>query len=260
MTLNLNGTFFPTYKASNPTFSPDTLACAEATVQSLLTTATTSENPGMLLGRVQSGKTRTFISVLALAFDNGYGIAIVLSKNSRALIEQTAKRLNSEFTAFIDDGELEIYDIMHAPESFGAFELNSKLIFVAKKQDENLRRLISLFRDNPAMSQKRVLIIDDEAYNASIGYTKKEGLIEARTIAKQVSELRSVIQQSSFLQVTATPYSLYLQPNEVAVTNAWSSSPRDLRLRNWSPSRPNMLAVTLILAPRRAARPTPSKA
>jgi hypothetical protein len=219
MTLNTAGTFYSTYKAANSTFSSDTFACAEAAVEALLSTATTSEKPGMLLGKVQSGKTRTFISILALAFDNSYDIAIVLSKNSRALIEQTAKRLSSEFKVFMDDGELEIYDIMHAQQSFGAFELNSKLIFVAKKQDDNLSRLIELFNNNPAMAQKRTLIIDDEADNASIGYTQKQGLIEARTIARQVSELRSAIRQSSFLQVTATPYSLYLQPNEVAVNN-----------------------------------------
>ncbi len=225
LTINFIGPFYTAYREANPSFSTDTFSCAEDTVAALLNTATTSEHPGMLLGKVQSGKTRTFISVLANAFDNGFDIAIVLSKNSRALIEQTAKRLNSEFSMFIADGELEIYDIMHAPESFGAFELNSKLIFVAKKQSDNLRRLIDLFKNNPAMAKKRTIIIDDEADNASIGYTKKEGLIEARTIAKQVSELRSVIQQSSFLQVTATPYSLYLQPNEVAVTNVLAFRP-----------------------------------
>ena len=179
----------------------------------------------MLLGKVQSGKTRTFINILALAFDNGFDIAIVLSKNSRALLEQTAKRLNSEFTMFIDDGELEIYDIMHAPGSFGAFELESKLIFVAKKQTDNLHRLIELFKKNPAMSGKRTIIIDDEADNASIGYSKKAGLIEARTIATQVSKLRSAIQRSSFLQVTATPYSLYLQPTEIEVANVITFEP-----------------------------------
>jgi len=224
-TINRTGPFYTTYKAANPGFSAETFSCAEETVAALLNTATTSEHPGMLLGKVQSGKTRTFISILANAFDNGFDIAIVLSKNSRALIEQTAKRLNSEFSMFIDDGELEIYDIMHAPESFGAFELNSKLIFVAKKQKDNLRRLIDLFKKNPAMAKKRALIIDDEADNASIGYSKREGLVEARTIAKQVSELRSVIEQSSFLQVTATPYSLYLQPSEVSVPNVLEFKP-----------------------------------
>ena len=113
--INLSGPFYTAYKAANSSFSPDTFRCAEETTADLLTTATTSDNPGMLLGKVQSGKTRTFISILALAFDNGFDIAVVLSKNSRALIEQTAKRLNSEFSMFVNDGELEIYDIMHAP-------------------------------------------------------------------------------------------------------------------------------------------------
>ncbi|EDY20654.1 conserved hypothetical protein [Chthoniobacter flavus Ellin428] len=224
--LNLTGAFYPTYKGLNPTFSADTFACAEQTVRELLETATTSDHPGMLLGKVQSGKTRTFISTLALAFDNGYDIAIVLSKNSKALIEQTAKRLNSEFAHFVSDGELEIYDIMHAPESFGAFELDSKLIFVAKKQSDNLRRLIELFSEKcPAMAQRRVLIIDDEADNASIGYSKKDGLIEAKKIATQISDLRSAISQTSFLQVTATPYSLYLQPSEIEVENVTTFKP-----------------------------------
>ena len=223
--INISGSFYPTYKGANPEFSANTFRCAEETVAELLTKATTSDNPGMLLGKVQSGKTRTFISILAFAFDNGFDIAIVLSKNSRALIEQTAKRLTSEFQMFVDDGELEIYDIMHAPDSFGAFELDSKLIFVAKKQSDNLRRVIDLFKSHPAMVAKRTLIIDDEADNASIGYSKQAGLIEARKIATQVSQLRSAIQKSSFVQVTATPYSLYLQPTEIEVANVMAFRP-----------------------------------
>ncbi|MDX6288954.1 MAG: hypothetical protein QOH42_753 [Blastocatellia bacterium] len=222
---NLSEQFYAAYKAANPSFSPDTFSCAEDTTAELLQQATTSDHPGMLLGKVQSGKTRTFISIVALAFDSGFDIAIVLSKNSKALIEQTAKRLNSEFNMFTDDGELEIYDIMHSPDSFGAFELDSKLIFVAKKQKDNLRRLIDLFKNNPAMATKRILIIDDEADNASIGYTKKEGLIEAQKIATQITKLRSAINESSYLQVTATPYSLYLQPTEIEVANVLEFRP-----------------------------------
>lgn len=223
--LNLTGTFYPNYKAANTSFNQDTFACAEETVRELLSSTTTSDHPGMLLGKVQSGKTRTFISILALAFDNSFDIAIILSKNSRALIEQTYKRLTSEFTRFIDDGDLEIYDIMHAPEKFGKYELESKLIFVAKKQTDNLERLAALFDDNPLMAGKRTLIVDDEADSASIGYAKKAGLVEARKIALQISELRSAIQKSSFLQVTATPYSLYLQPTEIEVTNVVEFKP-----------------------------------
>ena len=218
--------FYPRYRAANAHYHPDTFTCAERTVDRLSDTATTTERPGMLLGKVQSGKTRTFISILALAFDRGFDVAVVLSKNSKPLIEQTYKRLRSEFLPFLKDEKMEVYDIMKCPETFTAFELEAKIIFVAKKQPDNLKRLHDLFTTNcPALSEKRVLIIDDEADNASIGFRKKDGLIDANKIALQISEFRSALAQCSFLQVTATPYSLYLQPTEILVGNALDFSP-----------------------------------
>jgi hypothetical protein len=224
--VNISGPFYAAYKEANPHFGSNTFACAEETVSALLDTSTSSDHPGMLLGKVQSGKTRTFISILALAFDNGFDIAIVLSKNSKALIKQTANRLREEFGVFIKDGELEIYDIMVAPKSFSKHELDSnKLIFVAKKQDDNLRRLIELFKKHPAMASKRTVIVDDEADNASVGYSKKGQLIDAKKIALQISDLRKAVKHASFLQVTATPYSLYLQPTDIEVDNVLEFKP-----------------------------------
>ncbi len=223
--MNLSGSFFPAYQAENASFSPETFSCAERTVEKLLADRTTSERPGMLLGKVQSGKTRTFISIMALAFDNDYDIAIVLSKNSKALIKQTAKRLRTEFRRFLDAQVLELYDIMESPKTFTDFELEAKMIFVAKKETNNLKRLIALFATHPTMAAKRVLVIDDEADNASIGYVKKEGEIEANKISAQISDLRSKITTSSFLQVTATPYSLYLQPPTIVVGNVLDFKP-----------------------------------
>ena len=49
--------------------------------------------------------------------------------------------------------------------------------------------------------------------------------IEARKIAKQINDLRSAISSSAFLQVTATPYSLYLQPTEIEVANVLEFKP-----------------------------------
>lgn len=219
-------TFYNKYKAANAHYHPDTFTCAERTVDRLMHAATTTERPGMLLGKVQSGKTRTFISILALSFDRGFDVAVVFTKNSIALAEQTLKRLNFEFAPFITEGEMEVYDIMECPETFSAFELEAKIIFVAKKQPDNLKRLQNLFTTRcPALSNKRVLIIDDEADNASIGFRKKQGVVEANTIARQISEFRSAFSDYSFLQVTATPYSLYLQPTEIVVGNALYFSP-----------------------------------
>lgn len=225
MRINVKGPFYKGFKEKNKNFSQDTFTCAEETTAALLEGGTTSEQPGMLLGKVQSGKTRTFISVLALAFDNGFDIAIVLSKNSKALTQQTYKRLSKDFEMFVEEEELEIYDVMSAPKTFGKFDLESKLIFVAKKQDDNLRNLTDLFKNNPEMAEKGVLIIDDEADSASVGYSKKGDIIDANKIALMISDLRSCISNVSFLQVTATPYSLYLQPTEIEVNNVLEFKP-----------------------------------
>ena len=52
---------------------------------------------GIVIGKVQSGKTSNFISVLALALDNGYDIAIVLGGNTLELLKQNATRITSAF-------------------------------------------------------------------------------------------------------------------------------------------------------------------
>ena len=51
------------------------------------------EHPLMMLGKIQSGKTRAFTAVMALAFDNGFDYVFILTKNSKALVEQNEKRV-----------------------------------------------------------------------------------------------------------------------------------------------------------------------
>ena len=65
---------------------------------------------------------------------------------------------------------------------------------------------------------QKILIIDDEADYASIGFKKsKEEGIEINTTTAQIDTMRKLLQNSSFLQVTATPYSLYLQPESIEI-------------------------------------------
>ena len=52
---------------------------------------------GIVIGKVQSGKTSNFISVLSLAFDNNYNVAIVLGGNTLELLKQNASRISSAF-------------------------------------------------------------------------------------------------------------------------------------------------------------------
>jgi hypothetical protein len=63
--------------------------CIETVVNRLEQHQTSEDNPGMLLGKIQSGKTRGFLGVIAKAFDRGYDIALVFTKGTKTLATQT---------------------------------------------------------------------------------------------------------------------------------------------------------------------------
>ncbi len=217
--LKLDGEFYPRFIADRD-YAPDALSAIQETVEQLLAQPTSASKPGMLLGKVQSGKTKTFMGAIALAFDNSFDVCVVLTKGTRALAKQTFERLQKEFSEFAKEDLTQIFDIMTLPPGLTGYELNQKLIFVVKKQADNLDRLIkAVFETYPELSQKKFLIIDDEADYASIGFrrTKKEGLV-INKIAGQIDELRMKLKGASFLQVTATPYSLYLQPEDLKIS------------------------------------------
>ena len=203
-------------------FSEELNSCIEKTVQTLAESETNIKKPGILLGKIQSGKTRAFIGIIGLAFDNGYDVAIVLTKGTIALAQQTYERLKRDFRIFANDDKLQIYDIMYLQKNFTPYELQQKLIIVVKKETNNMKRIIdALVKTYPNLSQKKLLIIDDEADYASVGFKldKDEEVFQINKIAKQINELREKSPKCDFLQVTATPYSLYLQPDEFEINN-----------------------------------------
>ncbi len=192
----------------------------EETIQKFLENETNMNKPGMLLGKIQGGKTRAFMGIIALAFDNDYDMAIILTKGTKALARQTFARLKKDFRNFVDDNMVKLYDIMlNIPERLPGFILRQKLIMIVKKQTNNLDRVIRMIvQTYPDLGNRKILIIDDEADFASLGFTKKaEGDVELRRIASQIDELRKKVKKSDFLEVTATPYALYLQPEDTTV-------------------------------------------
>jgi hypothetical protein len=196
---------------------PELMAKVEETVRYLVGATTTVRSPGMLLGKIQSGKTRAFLGIIARCFDRGYGVAVILTKNNVSLAQQTLTRVKEDFGDFIAAEEVQVEDIMSLP-SLEAYELNKKLILIVKKEDDNLNRLLEAFEHkHPELRQKRVLIVDDEADYASVSSQKKDGVIGVGKISRQIDRLRELVAESDFLQVTATPYSLYLQPDEELV-------------------------------------------
>lgn len=167
------------------------------------------------MGKIQSGKTRAFLGVIGVAFERGYDVAVVLTKGTVSLARQTINRVRSDFKQFIDADEVQVFDIMTLPENLTPYELNQRMILVVKKEADNLRRLLSAFQETyPQLRSRKVLIIDDEADLASVTYRRKSGEILPGVIAGRIEELRRIVPSTGFLQVTATPYSLYLQPEE----------------------------------------------
>lgn len=210
--MNLNGLF---YTKKSKTYSKELKNCIESSVKKL---DEIDQNPLMLLGKIQSGKTRAFIGVISLAFDNGYDLAIVLTKNSNALAKQTTSRMNNEFEFFINEDELDVYDVIKMPSKLSRYELSKKIILIVKKQHKNLPKLIEFIKTYAVAETKRCLIIDDEADFTSVGFDKdKESQnFDLKVIASQINDLRVKL-EAKFIQVTATPYSLFLQPNDISI-------------------------------------------
>ena len=82
----------------------------------------------MLLGKIQSGKTRAFVGVIARAFDRGFNIAVVLTKGTKTLSAQTGARLRGDFSEFIDQDEFLVFDIMQPPGKLTRSEQQRKLL------------------------------------------------------------------------------------------------------------------------------------
>ncbi len=98
--------------------------CIKNTVNKLFAQPTKGSHPGMLLGKIQSGKTKTFMAIIGLAFDNGYQVSVVFTKGTKALSKQTEQRIQKDFSKFIENDDLLVFDIMNMPLSlYKAFHL-----------------------------------------------------------------------------------------------------------------------------------------
>ena len=226
-----------TLKANYPygVMPEDKIRCVEETVSQLLEKGPHADEPGLLLGKIQCGKTDTFEDIIGLSFDKGVDIAIVLTKGTKALVNQTIKRMKKDYHYFkktdliSEKPTINIYDIMEVWKVLKQARIEGcKTVIVCKKNSVNLAHLIDLFEKNcPFLKQKKVIVVDDEADFASRNYRQvkleamndeegnplpQEREIEMAKIAQQIDDFRKIPEFCRYLQVTATPYCLYLQP------------------------------------------------
>lgn len=218
---------FGTMAAHNPFMSEEKEEVVREMTEQLMSDAENASQPCLLLGKVQCGKTDTFLSIMGLCFDRGIDIAIVMTKGTNTLTNQTLNRLKKEFRFFKDNGTYDqkvvvnVEDIMdlHPRGGLSHYQLSDptqKFIIVVKKEITNLKYMNDLFEKSEVMRSKKVLICDDEADFASRAYYKEKGdpnSLRLLAISDQIEALTKQPTYCRYLQITATPYSLYLQPD-----------------------------------------------
>ncbi|MBR0542032.1 MAG: hypothetical protein IJK26_07495 [Clostridia bacterium] len=161
---------------------------------------------GIVIGKVQSGKTSNFISLLALSFDNGYDITVVLGGNTLDLLKQNATRIESAFK--LDADYLTVLKTndnktLINPARIKEFiENGRKIIIVGLKHYKHIDKIAEIF-DSEYLAGKTVLIIDDEGDQATLN--TKAYLNSMSSTYESVINLKHKIKRHCFISITATP-------------------------------------------------------
>lgn len=136
---------------------------------------------GLVMGYVQSGKTANFCALIAKAADAGYKLVIILSGIHNSLRLQTQRRINQALgldstgvpqpepgRRWISLTKSELHgDFRAGTIDANVLQGNEHVLLVCKKNASVLRRLTHWI-ENRAPASLPVLIIDDEADQASI--------------------------------------------------------------------------------------------
>jgi len=211
-------------------------------------------NKGLVVGAVQSGKTGNFNAVINRAIDSGYVLVIVLSGIMEDLRSQTQKRIESDVIGEgkIDSGESSGAKGVGKIERFGVsgnskvvqvktltsehkdfskgveqldHTLNDKYVLVCKKNVSVLKNLIiwlhNSLEDGKEKHNIPLLILDDEADNASLNNIGAKGREYASKTNGHIRAILEMFHVKSYLGYTATPFANVLQDRNEYPENEW---------------------------------------
>jgi hypothetical protein len=230
---------------------------------------------GLVIGHVQSGKTENFSAVIAKAGDLGYQLVIVLSGVHNALRQQTQRRLERELgledvspgvgrppagRRWINQTTSDLFgDFDPGTSDASILQGNEKVIFIVKKWHTVLEKLVDFVEEADVPSKLPVLVIDDEADQASVntGGNRQplDELIDAdepgvdlekeadpSTTNSLIRSLLGKFQRVSYIAYTATPFANLLIDHEAVDRDVFDDLyPRDFIL-TLSP-RPNYVGT-----------------
>lgn len=213
---------------------------------------------GMVVGHVQSGKTANYTGLIAKAADAGYRLIIVIAGIHNSLRNQTQVRIDQGFIG--RDSSVIRRDTNREPIGVGRFDssrrpqsfttsirdfnsrtadsvgvqidaLKEPAVLVIKKNSTTLKNLIAwLETHNAKRGTSKIgaplLLIDDEADNASINIQHGKGLV-AR-INGQIRQLLNLFERKSYVGYTATPFAnIFIDPDTDDLMFAQDLFPRD---------------------------------
>lgn len=164
------------------------------------------QETGIVIGKVQSGKTSNFISLISLAFDNGYDIAIVLGGTKKPLLKQNSDRIKEYFHDVKDNvfvlNSNENADHLNEENIRGFLRREKKVIIVGLKSVKQINTIMQIFTNN-TLNERPVLIIDDEGDEYSLN-TKVKQKKESSTYSA-ILNFKNTLQRHCYVSVTATP-------------------------------------------------------
>ncbi len=199
---------------------------------------------GLIIGDVQSGKTANYLGLICKAVDAGYKVVVLMTGTIEKLRKQTQMRVDEGFVGADSDAMVKMlengqvigvgkYDSSIRPMvltstaddfkqqnannlGFDLRNINGPVIFVVKKNSSILKRLnkwLTTFNQNGQQKiRQSILMLDDEADNASVNTNKDEDTPTA--INGQIRDLVSKFEKSSYVGFTATPFAnIFIDPD-----------------------------------------------
>jgi hypothetical protein len=163
---------------------------------------------GLIYGHIQSGKTSVILTTIALAADNGYTNFIVMTSNLNDIYAQTLDRVKSSLDSFQVWGKNE----------FSNNQGNNPgmpLVLVSSKHQGKLGDVSNIIQELHWQNLS-VMIIDDEADQASLDTNINQPDKATSAINQAIVNLRGFLNSVVYLQTTATPQALLLQDTQSA--------------------------------------------
>jgi hypothetical protein len=161
---------------------------------------------GLLYGLIQSGKTSIMTVAAAMAADNGFQCILVLTTDNDPLYDQTLDRVRAGLRGLSVLGKRDWRDTPR----FARQLRTTPFVVVCSKNGSMLQSLLDAFR-NARATGLSVLIIDDEADQASLNTFTSKGTGQVSRINRVITDFRNYFPVNTYLQVTATPQALFLQ-------------------------------------------------